>query len=230
MVLIPRTTFEMKVTHREEFPPCYDHAQPRTVTVGPFLIDRFKVTNRQFKAFLDSTGYRPNDTRNFLKHWKNGTFPEGIADHPVVNVSIEDARAYAEWCGKRLPMEEEWHLAAQGTDGRKWPWGNEFDAEKCNSGSLGTTPVDRYSEGRSPFGCYDMSANVWEWVEPVYDDGHHYFSVIRGGSYYIAKGSIWYIEGGAKPCDHHQRMLLMYPGLDRCSTVGFRCVKDVAQD
>ncbi len=78
----------------------------------------------QFKQFLDDSGYKPQWPKNFLKHWNNGSYPSGKANHPVVWVSIKDAQAYADWAGKRLPTEEEWQKAAQGDDSRDWPWGN----------------------------------------------------------------------------------------------------------
>ena len=196
------------------------------VAVKPFFIDEAEVTNAQFKKFLDSTGYSPKCKQNFLKRWPNGKMPEELAEHPVVYVDIDDARAYAKWAGKRLPTEFEWQLAAQGTDGRIWPWGNTFDANNCNNTGTHTLPVRSCSGGRSPYGCYNMSGNVWEWTESCRDDGHTRFVMIRGGSYFKAEGSIWYNKGGPQPCGYHAKFIRMYPGLDRCSTVGFRCVTD----
>ncbi len=155
--------------------------------------------------------------------------PDGLAEHPVVYVDLDDARAYAKWAGKRLPTESEWQLAAQGTDGRPWPWGNGFDASRCNCDGKGTIPVRSLPDGRSPCGCYHMLGNVWEWTESARDDGHTRFVMIRGGSWFDAKGSIWYIRGGPQPCNHHVKFIRMWPGLDRCATIGFRCVVDVAE-
>jgi gamma-glutamyl hercynylcysteine S-oxide synthase len=92
--------------------------------IDAFWIDKYPVTNAEFKHFLDATHYQPADAHNFLKDWNNGSFPEGWANKPVTWVSIEDARTYAKWAGKRLPHEWEWQYAAQGTDGRRYPWGN----------------------------------------------------------------------------------------------------------
>lgn len=197
------------------------------VTVAPFLMDETEVTNAEFKKFLIESGYRPKHTENFLKHWPGGRMPAAIADLPVVYVDLDDARAYARWAGKRLPTEEEWHLAAQGTDGRKWPWGNEFDPAKCND-SGGPVPVRSYPEGRSPCGCYNMAGNVWEWTESERNDGHTRFVMVRGGSYFKAEGSVWYADGGPQPCTHHAKFIRMWPGLDRCATIGFRCAADLA--
>ncbi len=85
------------------------------MAIKRFFIDRTPVTNAQFKAFLDATRYHPKDDFNFLKDWTGGTYPEGWANRPVTWVSLEDARAYAAWSGKRLPREWEWQYAAQET-------------------------------------------------------------------------------------------------------------------
>ncbi|HWD40163.1 MAG TPA: SUMF1/EgtB/PvdO family nonheme iron enzyme, partial [Fimbriimonas sp.] len=197
--------------------------------VKPFLMDKCLVTNAQYAAFLKATGYKPKDSANFLKHWPGGICPPVLLDHPVVYVDLEDARAYAKWADKRLPTEEEWQLAGQGTDFRKWPWGKTFDALKCGAAGSGTHAVTAFPEGRSPYGCYDMAGNVWQWTESERDDGHTRFAIVRGGSYFDATGSVWYISGGPKPLDYHAKVLLMSPSLDRCATVGFRCVRDVKQ-
>ncbi|MBN1420797.1 MAG: SUMF1/EgtB/PvdO family nonheme iron enzyme [Planctomycetes bacterium] len=198
------------------------------VEVKPFFIDEAEVTNAEFQRFLDATGYRPEHPENFLKHWPDGKMPGEIADLPVVYVDLDDARAYARWAGRRLPTEEEWQLAAQGTDGRAWPWGGTFDPARANTtGRL--LPARSIPEGRSPYGCFHMSGNVWEWTESARDDGHTRFVMIRGGSYFKAEGSIWYVPGGPQPCGSHAKFIRMWPGLDRCSTVGFRCVVDAEE-
>ena len=92
--------------------------------IKPYYIDKYPVTNAQFKVFLDATHYHPKDDLNFLKDWKAGAFPDGGANKPVTWVSLDDARAYAKWAGKRLPHEWEWQYAAQGSDNRTYPWGN----------------------------------------------------------------------------------------------------------
>jgi gamma-glutamyl hercynylcysteine S-oxide synthase len=98
------------------------HEHP--MEIKPFYIDKFPVTNAQFKKFVDESHYHPKDDLNYLKDWKNGNPPEGAGNRPVTWASLEDAREYAKWAGKRLPHEWEWQYAAQGTDGRVYPWGN----------------------------------------------------------------------------------------------------------
>ncbi|MEZ5000831.1 MAG: SUMF1/EgtB/PvdO family nonheme iron enzyme, partial [Bacteroidales bacterium] len=164
-----------------------------------------------------------------LREWVGGVYRQGQENYPVVNVSLEDAKAYAAWAGKRLPTEMEWQLAAQGTDGRLWPWGNEFHGTKCNNGFERATPVDAFSKGQSPYGIYDMVGNVWQLTNDVYFNGNHYFVVIRGGSFYKPESSWWYVQGGPQPLNKTEYMLLVSPRFDRNSTVGFRCVKDVVK-
>jgi len=191
-------------------------------------MDKAPVTNAQYSEFLAKSGYQPKHAHNYLKHWTDGKPPSEKEHHPVVWVDMEDARAYAKWTGKRLPTEEEWQYAAQGADGRIWPWGAKMEPGRCNHGSFdGTTPVEAFPEGRSPFGCYDMCGNVWQWTESERSDGHTRFVMIRGGSWYEAKSSGWYVTGGPRPANESTKFLLLWPGLDRCATIGFRCVKDM---
>jgi gamma-glutamyl hercynylcysteine S-oxide synthase len=199
---------------------------PREVDMHEFHMDRYEVTNAEFRAFLDGSGYRPREPHNFLRHWQSG-FPDALADHPVTWVSLEDARAYAAWAGKRLPTDMEWQWAGQGNSGQAWPWGEAFHPEFCNGDSPATTPVHAYPQNVSPFGICDMVGNVWEWIDVVCTDGWHRWCFLRGGCHYRARGSMWYVEGGPQPVNHHHKFLLMYAGLDRCATVGFRCVSAV---
>ncbi len=196
--------------------------------IKKFAIDETPVTNSQFKKFLDRSGYKPLHPENFLKHWVGGNIPSGKEEHPVVYIDLDDARAYAGWAGKRLPTEEEWQFAAQGANALDYPWGNEMTPNKCNQNTNGeTTPVKEFPEGRSPFGCYDMCGNTWEWTGSEYSDGRSRFAMLKGGSCYKAQGSYWYTDGGPHKNNFIAKMLLTWPGLDRCATVGFRCVVDL---
>jgi formylglycine-generating enzyme required for sulfatase activity len=225
MVLVPGSAITMNVTAADEFIP---YPEVNIVTkVDSFLIDKYPVTNSQFYDFITNTGYRPADTARYLRHWQSGTFRQGQDKYPVVYVSYEDIEAYASWAGKRLPTQAEWQLAAQGTDNRKWPWGNDFHGTLCNNAFDKPTPVDAFAKGQSPSGAVDMVGNVWQMTNDLYFNGTNYFSVIRGGSYYKPESSWWYVQGGPQSLDKTQIMLMVSPGFDRCATVGFRCVKDV---
>jgi len=226
MVLVPGRDFSFEVTTNEDFIP-YPEVSGITIKVDSFLIDKYPVTNAQFYEFLQSSGYRPADTSRYLRHWEMGIFRQGQERYPVVNLSYEDMKAYAGWAGKRLPTQAEWQLAAQGTDGRKWPWGNEFHGTLCNNSFGKATPVDAFNKGMSPYGVIDLVGNVWQMTNDMFFNGSYYFTVIRGGSFYKPDSSWWYIQGGPQPLDKTQIMLMVSPGYDRNATVGFRCVKDI---
>jgi len=164
-----------------------------------FFIDKYPITNAQFCAFLNERGNQREggiewinlegsykDERCRIRKDGNRFVVEpGFENHPVLYINWYGAKAYAEWAGKRLPAEEEWEKAARGVDGRVYPWGNEFDTEKCNINELKighTTPVKKYQEGRSPHGCLDMAGNVEEWTDSWYD-GKKDGKVLRGGSW-----------------------------------------------
>jgi len=229
MVEITAGRFMYHTSHDESFIPYPDEKDSVWVDMPRYFMDRYPVTNAQYYDFLVSTGYTPADTTNFLHHWSNGTYPRGQGNYPVIWVSLDDARQYARWAKKRLPTEMEWQYAAQGTDGRQWPWGNEFHATKCNNSFGILTPVDAFSKGKSPFKVEDMIGNVWQMTNDVYDNGSYYFTIIRGGSYFKPESSLWYIQGGPQPITKRQMMLQVAPAFDRSSTVGFRCVKDAVQ-
>jgi iron(II)-dependent oxidoreductase len=240
MILIPAGTFDFKVTGIEieksegvdvQYPwedkPSLKHQHE--LSMKSFYIDRTPVTCAEFKRFLDATRYQPKDSHNFLRLWINGSFPEGWARKPVTWVSFEDARAYAKWAGKRLPHEWEWQYAAQGTDGRLYPWGNEKDDSRVPPFEKGReqrppTDVDAYPQGASPFGVLDLVGNVWQWTDEFQDE-HTRAAIVKGGSYYRPSRSMWYFPQ-ARQLDQHGKYLLMAPCLDRSATIGFRCVVD----
>ena len=207
------------------------HRQP--LTLKAFYIDTYPVSNAQFKKFVDTAKYHPADDYNFLKDWKDGTYPEGWGNKPVTWVSLEDARAYAAWAGKRLPHETEWQYAAQGGDGRLYPWGNAMNAEAippvCIDKNVLRPPtdVDAFPKGASPFGVMDLVGNVWQWTDE-YRDEHSRGGILRGGSYFKPQGSGWYFPNKIE-LNTHGKLLLMAPSKDRAGTLGFRCVVDAAE-
>ncbi|MFA6110302.1 MAG: SUMF1/EgtB/PvdO family nonheme iron enzyme, partial [Candidatus Latescibacterota bacterium] len=182
--------------------PGFDAENPeRRVQLAGYYIDRYEVTNLQYKDFIDVTGHR------LPLHWRNRTFPEGrLANHPVVNVSWHDAQAYAEWVGKRLPTEAEWERAARGDQGFEYPWGKSCTPDNANYGNpdTKTTPVDKFPSGRSQHGIYDMSGNVGEWVSDWFETKYYAKApevdptgpeggnrkVYRGGGYHCNKVDI----------------------------------------
>jgi gamma-glutamyl hercynylcysteine S-oxide synthase len=202
----------------------------RRLSIEAFRIDRYPVTNAQYKAFLDATAYRPQDDHNFLRHWHNGRPHAGWDNKPVIWVSIEDARAYAQWAGKRLPHEWEWQYAAQGGDDRRYPWGNEWNPEAVPEPACGRAmpvpdDVNAHPAGASPFGVMDLVGNVWQWTDE-YADAHTRAAILRGGSAYQPQTSHWYFPQAYR-LDQHGKYLLMAPCKDRSAGIGFRCVIDV---
>ncbi len=163
-------------------------------TLSGYAIDKAEVTNQQFQTFLLSTGYKPRQPENFLKHWENGVPRFGEEHWPVVYVDLDDARAYCSWAGKRLPTEDEWQYALQ-------------------------TDLAGYGLKR-----------VWNWTESERSDGRTRFCILKGGAHFRASGSEWYADGGPQSPEFGAKFLLMWPGLDRCETIGFRGVVDLAGD
>ncbi|MGB8589981.1 MAG: SUMF1/EgtB/PvdO family nonheme iron enzyme [Candidatus Acidiferrales bacterium] len=242
MVKIPSGTYQFRVSGLEieggndvgvdvqmpwEDSPRREHAH--SLQMKSFYIDRYPVTNADFKKFLDATHYHPKDDHNFLKDWTNGACPDGWANKPVTWVSLEDARAYAAWAGKRLPHEWEWQYAAQGSGDRAYPWGDKWDPALVpvpdTGRSLGpAADVDAHPNAASPFGVMDLVGNVWQWTDE-YQDEHTRAAILRGGSHYQPAGSRWYFPVNSR-LDEHGKYLLMAPSIDRSATVGFRCVVD----
>ncbi|MCB0157172.1 MAG: SUMF1/EgtB/PvdO family nonheme iron enzyme [Caldilineaceae bacterium] len=176
-----------------------DGSDSHTVNVPAFCISKYPITNVQYAAFVSATG------RSVPEHWTDGLPPRDQRNHPVINVSWDDAQAFFRWLSEQmeqsicLPSEAEWEKAARGDkDKRTYPWGDdEPDAVRCNfDGNVGsTTSMGIYPAGASPYGCLDMSGNVWEWTQSEYrsypydpDDGReadaaHGDRVVRGGSF-----------------------------------------------
>ena len=217
----------LDVQYPWESSPRRGHRQ--RLTMAPYFIDRTPVTNAQFLAFMQATRYAPRDAYNFLRDWRSGVPPTGWDHKPVTWVGIEDARAFAAWAGKRLPHEWEWQYAAQGDDGRLYPWGNTWRADAVPPVNRGRTllppdDVHAHPQGASPFGVLDLVGNVWQWTDEYHDE-HTRAAVLRGGSAYQPQTSHWYFPQAYR-LDQHGKYLLMAPCKDRSGMVGFRCVVD----
>jgi len=196
-----------------------------------FYIDIYPVTNRQYCDFLNnenpsvekiddwidlksaSSGETCRIKKSELAGYK---IEAGYEKHPVIFVSWHGANAYAQWSGKRLPTEQEWEKSARGTDGRTYPWGNAFAENLCNSdenGSGGTTETDAFPDGQSPWGCFDMAGNVWEWTSDFYDAEKKSSYVLRGGS--------WNFNSRYCRCSFRKAEL----PFNRNNEIGFRCAR-----
>jgi formylglycine-generating enzyme required for sulfatase activity len=229
MVLVPAGKFLRGSNNRMP-----DEGPQYTAETRAFWIDKYEVTNLMYKQFIDATG------RKSPSHFRNRTYPEGKVDHPVVFVSWYDAHDYCQWAGKRLPTDIEWEKAARGTsDDRDYPWGDDFDVNKLNSPvrweSLNmkgdTTPAGSFEGGKSPYGVYDMSGNVWEWTDSWYTQypGNTWPSENYGEQYKVLKGGSWW------DCSYYQ-CGVSAPVFNRSyfkqgiknSSFGFRCVKDAS--
>lgn len=229
MVEIPAGTFGFKAEQKFHWftkQPLEDTTQQ--VNFSRYFVDKHPVTNEQYQVFVKATNYKPKDAENYLKHWVNGVIPQGQEKFPVCYVSKEDAEAYAVWAGKRLPTEKEWLYAAQGSDGRKWPWGNIADTlgVKSNLGDGIPKAIGQFPLGANQFGVEDLTGCIWQITNDEYFQGTTKIFIMKGGSYFKPEASWWYVEGGAKPLIRRQHQLRVSPGYERAATIGFRCVKD----
>ncbi|MBW8807736.1 MAG: SUMF1/EgtB/PvdO family nonheme iron enzyme [Lysobacter sp.] len=203
----------------------------KRMSMQRFFIDRTPVTNAQYQGFVQASGYAPRDAHNYLRDWLDGAPRPGWENRPVTWISIEDARAYAQWAGKRLPREWEWQYAAQGGDGRRYPWGNDWREDAVPAPNRGRRlhapdEVDAHPAGASVFGVLDLVGNVWQWTDEYHDE-HTRGAVLRGGSSYQPQTSHWYFPQAYR-LDQHGKYLLMAPSKDRSGCIGFRCVVDAS--
>lgn len=185
----------------------------RRVHLNGFFIDKHPVTNEQYREFVHETEY-PHPPA-----WEDGCYPDFKARHPVVAVTWDDAQRYCKWRSSKsgfevaLPTEQEWEKAARGPNGFCYPWGNSFDSERCNVGRGprgDTNRVDVFPEGTSPYGCWEMCGNVWEWTDSWFDESES-IAILKGGSYYFDE------EFAVLWTRYHD------PKTDKWPDLGFRC-------
>lgn len=218
MVLIPKSDFiygikkderdrilkELSTANFDIFK--FEHSEKKK-SLGNYYIDKFEVTNKQYKKFTKQTSHRKP------RFWKSKVFNK--PNQPVVGIGWADANKYCFWATKRLPTEEEWEKAARGTDGRIWPWGNKPSSEKYNGKGQGNNaPVDvgSYKSGASPYGVMDMAGNVYEMTTGTWVSGS---KAMRGGSF---------LNAGALT-----RTMFRWAAEDEkdgARWLGFRCVKE----
>ncbi|HSH94321.1 MAG TPA: SUMF1/EgtB/PvdO family nonheme iron enzyme [Roseimicrobium sp.] len=217
MVLVPGGDFWMG----SDDPKVEKDERPlRRVRLPAFYIDRNEITNREYKQFKPSH-----------------TFPAGEDDFPATLILKPDAIAYATWAKKRLPTDAEWEKAARGTDGRMYPWGNTFEAGRCNmqltkygekikvthcpTSSRGKTKPGSFPTGASPYGCNDMAGNVWEWVSDNFQD-RDWLGLPTGEERGIIRGGAYGYSAYQGRSTYHAFEALT----TTCHDVGFRCVMD----
>jgi formylglycine-generating enzyme required for sulfatase activity len=235
--------------------------QPQHIVyLDAYWIDRTEVTNAMFALFVEATGYQTDAEKQGDAWIFDGTgwsevqgadwqHPQGPAtnltnleNHPVVNVSWNDATAYCEWAGARLPSEAEWEKAARGTDGRTYPWGEQEPAgnllnfgdvnlypdsadKSANDGYKFTAPVGSYPAGASPYGALDMAGNVWEWVNDWYRETYYRSAPTSNPSGPI-NGEGRVLRGGSwnhDVLDIRSSMRIWVNPSDAIDNFGFRC-------
>jgi len=235
MVLIPAGEFIMGTdktdpenTHQKigTVKPLYlDQHPERKVTLDAYYIDRYEVTNKEYQQFIEAVQFP-----EYPSNWENGVYPEGKGDHPVTNVTWQEALAYALWAGKRLPTEAQWEKAARGTEGLEFPWGNEYVKGKANVGiedAKETVAVGSKTEDLSPYGVHDMAGNVMEWTMDWYlpYPGNTYAEPRFGKTLKVLRGNAFQKAG------HYFLDAYRYafnrtevPPDEFFENVGFRCV------
>jgi formylglycine-generating enzyme required for sulfatase activity len=209
-----------------------DEKPLHSVKLDEFWIDKYEVTNADFAQFVEDTGYQTDAEKEGLsKTWRDAA--EDRDNHPVVYVSWNDAVAYCQWLGKRLPTEAEWEKAARGTDDRIWPWESGGDDEdKVNSKDAGpghTTAVGSYPDGASPYGAEDMAGNAWEWVADWYQRDYYQAAPDHNnpqgpnqGATRVVRGGSWALPQGLTRCASRFGFL---PQVRR-DDLGFRCASN----
>lgn len=248
MILIKAGWFQMSTSSIEE--------KKRRVYVKDFFIDVYEVSNKDYARFILAGGYsnrsywsdagwkwREENGVCCPRWWKAGRYNVGpkFPNYPVAGVSWYEAEAYAKWVGKRLPTEAEWEKASRGEDGKRFPWGNDdihyekiyyANFEPVQDGYMYSCPVNEFPQGKSPYGCYNMLGNVWEWVSDWSCNREYYLKKMPSrnpigspdGREKILRGGSWYKDAS------YYESFFRYPApptARQFDDVGFRCAADV---
>jgi formylglycine-generating enzyme required for sulfatase activity len=218
MVIVPGGEFMMGSDEGDAF------SRPsHLVSVRPFYIDVTEVTNAAYSEFVKATSHEPPAA------WTNGRLRPELSEFPVTGVSWYDALEFAAWKGMRLPTEAEWEFAARGTDGRIYPWGNEWDQSLANAAKTAEGIREVGQGGTSPFGALDMSGNAWEWTASDAKSipggkqipwSRLRLKVIRGGNW----------QSDSKTATTYFRGFYGAVGEKEYNSTGFRCVKDLPKN
>jgi formylglycine-generating enzyme required for sulfatase activity len=238
MVHVPAGDFYMGSRDSDDANADNDEKPMHSVHLDDFWIDQSEVTNEQFARFLNEEGNQEEDGVSWVNVedeesniiYEEGQYRprNGYEDHPVTHVSWYGAQSYCQWAGKRLPTEAEWEKAARGTDGKIWPWGNDWDEDKVNAKDAGpghTTAVGSYPDGASPYGCMDMAGNAWEWVADWYQRDYYQAAPDHNpqgpnqGASRSVRGGSWALPQGLNRCASRFGFL---PWVRR-DDLGFRC-------
>jgi len=224
MVLVPEGDFLMGSERGET-----DEQPPHTVYLDAFYIDKFEVTNKLYKACVDDGKCDPPRQTYFFVESPNNIYYDNSQydNYPVVYVDWNMSKAYCEWRGTRLPTEAEWEKAARGTEGNMYPWGKDLDCQKANYQNCvnRTSEVGDYQNGVSPYGVYDMTGNVWEWVADWYSD-NYYSNSAPNNPLGPVSGQARVLRGGSWPrfdvtTYHRNKFAPDYNTFD----IGFRCAR-----
>eukprot|EP01084_Bolivina_argentea_P082478 149348_1 len=211
------------------------------MTMKKFYIDTIPVTCSDYEKYLDATKYEPMDGWNYLKNWnfnnntKTYSYPKGYGNKPVTYLSLNEARLYCSWMGKRLPHVQEWQYAAQGNlYNYSYPWGNQqlmginFPMTQHGRTIPGPSDVNAFvPNGNSMFGVSDLIGNVWQYTDEFIDN-HTRYVIVKGSSNYRPNVSRWYFPS-AYQVNQYNKYFLMDDSYERCGTIGFRCAADSKQ-
>jgi formylglycine-generating enzyme required for sulfatase activity len=220
-----------------------DEVPHRVVHLDAFEIDKYEVTNVQYRRFLRAVGsdgprlWPGRYSHIVFDHppdWEGDRFPPGEAMYPAAGIRWQDASEYCAWTGKRLPTEAEWEKAARGTDGRKYPWGDTWASGLAHvaGGERYARPVGSHASGASPYGAQDMAGNVWEWVTDLYDREYYSYAPernpqgpISGTGERILRGGAWDSLPAQARASYRNATHFFGPNF----RVGFRCARSAAE-